>query len=166
MHKILSILIIILTAFPSLGEGIDFRAGAGMRVITPEKLLPISGGVGIPQPATQKMGDLFARVLVLEKNQTRVAIVGLDNLGWPAILGNKIRKLVPQIPAENILIGVTHTHSAPDAYGFTDENGRSGADFDYLNWCVTQTADAINEAVANLEAALKMIARSPVPDKQ
>ena len=87
-----------------------------------------------------------------------MAIVGIDNLGWPSVLANKVRKLVPSIPPENILIGVTHTHSAPDAYGFTDENGNSSADFDYLNWCVAQTAEAINEAVENLEAAELKIA--------
>jgi hypothetical protein len=51
------------------------------------------------------------------------------------------------------MIGVTHTHSAPDAYGFTDEEGNSYADRDYLNWCVEMTAEAINEALDNLSAA-------------
>jgi hypothetical protein len=116
-------------------------------------LLPVSGGIGVPQPTTQKKGELFARVLVLENGDTQVVIVGIDNLGWPSVLANKVRKQVSAIPPENILIGVTHTHSAPDAYGFTDEKGNSSADFDYLNWCVARTAEAINEAVENLEAA-------------
>jgi len=153
MRIVLSVLVIIFTVLPLCGEGNGFKAGAAKRVITPEKLLPISGGVGVPAPATQKKGDLFARAVVLEKGNTRVAIVGIDNLGWPSILGNKVRKLVPQIPPENILIGVTHTHSAPDAYGFTDEQGNSGADFEYLDWCVKQTGEAINEALANLQNA-------------
>jgi hypothetical protein len=61
--------------------------------------------------------------------------------------------LIKGIPSENILIGVTHTHSAPDAYGFPDENGKVGADMDYLEWCVLQIADAVNEALENLEPA-------------
>ncbi len=134
-----------------------FKAGAAYRVITPDPLLPVSGGIGKPRPVTQKKGDLFARAIVFEKGNTRVAIVSIDNLGWPAALGDKSRKLIKGIPPENIIIGVTHTHSAPDAYAFPDESGNIGADLDYLNWCTVQIADAVNEAIKNLEpAALKI----------
>ena len=138
----------------TISYGQVFKAGAAVRVITPDPLLPVSGGVGSPNPVTEKKGDLFVRALVLEKGEERIAIVGIDNLGWPAVLGDKSRALVKNISPENILIGVTHTHSAPDAYGFPDENGNVGADLDYLEWCVQQIADAINEAADNLEPAL------------
>lgn len=130
-----------------------FKAGAALRVITPEKMLPISGGMGTPEIPLAKQGDLFVRVLVLEKEATRVAIVGIDNLGWPAALGDQSRALIKGIPAENILIGATHTHSAPDAYAFPDQNGNTAADLEYLDWCVQQIADAVNEAIAKLEPA-------------
>lgn len=134
----------------------DFKAGAALRKITPEKLIPISGGMGTPVMPTGKQGDLFVRALVLEKGSTRVAIVSIDNLGWPAYLGDRSRKLIKGIPAENILIGATHAHSAPDAYGFPDEKGNTGADLSYLDWCVAEVADAVNEAIEKLEpAALK-----------
>lgn len=131
-----------------------FKAGAAVRVITPDPLLPVSGGVGSPNPVTEKKGDLYVRALVLEKGEERIAIVGIDNLGWPAMLGDRSRELIKNIAPENILIGVTHTHSAPDAYGFPDETGKVGADLEYLEWCVKQIADAVNEAVENLEPAL------------
>ncbi len=135
----------------------EFKAGAAMRVITPDPLLPVSGGVGTPSPSKEKNGDLFVRALVLEKAGHRVAIVGIDNLGWPATLGDKSRGLIDRIAPENILIGATHTHSAPDAYGFPNEKGEVLADFNYLNWCVKQIADAVNEAIDKLEpAALKI----------
>jgi hypothetical protein len=130
-----------------------FKAGAAVRVITPDPLLPVSGGVGSPNAVTEKKGDLYVRALVFEKEELRIAIVSIDNLGWPAALGDKSRELIKGIPSENILIGVTHTHSAPDAYGFPDENGKVGADMDYLEWCVLQIADAVNEALENLEPA-------------
>lgn len=136
----------------------SFKAGAAYRVITPDPLLPVSGGIGKPKPVTQKKGDLFARAIVFEKGDTRVAIVSIDNLGWPAALGDKSRKLIKGIPPENIIIGVTHTHSAPDAYAFPDENGNIGADLDYLNWCTIQIADAVNEAIKNLKPASLKIA--------
>ncbi|HRO45476.1 hypothetical protein [Agriterribacter sp.] len=135
-----------------------FKAGAAVRIITPDPLLPVSGGIGTPKPATIKQGDLYARALVLEKGNTRIAIVNIDNLGWPSVLGNRSRALIKGIAPENILIGVTHTHSAPDAYGFPDEKGQSHADLKYLDWCVQQIADAVNEAVKKLEPASLKIA--------
>ena len=131
-----------------------FRAGAALRKITPGKLIPISGGMGTPELPTGFQGDLFARALVLEKGETRIAIVSIDNLGWPSVLGDRSRALIKEIPAENILIGVTHTHSAPDAYAFPDESGKVSADLEYLDWCVKQIADAVNEAFSNLEPAV------------
>jgi len=145
--------VFILFSFLWSANAQTFKSGAALRVITPKTLIPISGGMGTPVMPTGKQGDLFIRAFVLEKGETRVAIVSVDNLGWPAYLGNRSRKLIKGIPAENILIGATHAHSAPDAYGFPDEKGNTGADLKYLDWCVIQMADAVNEAIANLEPA-------------
>ena len=130
-----------------------FKAGAAMRDITPKYMIPISGGMGTPAIPTDIKGKLSVRAFVLEKGTTRIAIVNIDNLGWPAYLGDRSRKLIKGISPENVLIGSTHTHSAPDAYGFADEKGNTAADLKYLDWCITQIADAVNEAVAKLEPA-------------
>jgi len=154
--NLLMSIVIFLVLHISAGAGV-FKAGAAKIKITPDPLLPVSGGVGVPNAATEKKGDLWIRALVLEKETTRVAIVGIDNLGWPAVLADKTRKLIPGISPENILIGVTHTHSAPDAYGFADAQGNTGADLKYLDWCVRQMAKVVNEAIDNLKpAALKI----------
>jgi len=153
IKKILVAFIIPVFFFAIGAQAQTFKAGVAVRMITPDPLLPVSGGIGIPKPTTIKKGDLYARAIVLEKGTTRIAIVSIDNLGWPAVLGDKSRALIKGIPAENILIGATHTHSAPDAYGFPDENGKSSVDLKYLDWCVHQIADAVNEAIQNLEPA-------------
>ncbi|MEM9675968.1 MAG: hypothetical protein AAF992_25480 [Bacteroidota bacterium] len=154
------IICILLTSLGFVFKGLaqEFKAGAAIRVITPDPLLPVSGGVGTPSPTTVKKGDLYARAVVFEKGDTRVAIVNIDNLGWPAALGDQSRALITGIPAENVLIGVTHTHSAPDAYAFPDERGNTGADLEYLDWCVKQVAEAVNEAAENLKSASLKIA--------
>ncbi|KAA0993960.1 hypothetical protein FXO21_06990 [Dyadobacter sp. UC 10] len=157
MKHLLITICLLLSLVPTV-SGQKFRAGAAVRVITPDPLLPVSGGIGTPKKATQKNGELYARAMVLEKGNTRIAIVSVDNLGWPAALGNKSRKLVKGIPPENILIGATHTHSGPDAYGFPNEKGESFADLAYLDRCVKLIAEAVNEAVENLEDASLKIA--------
>jgi hypothetical protein len=134
------------------------RAGAAKRIITPQPLLPVSGGVGTPKPSTDQKGDLFIRAMVVEKGDVRIAIVSIDNLGWPAVLGDKSRALIKGVKPEHVLIGATHTHSAPDAYGFPNEQGESFADMAYLDRCVKLMADAVNEAVSNLQPANLKIA--------
>jgi hypothetical protein len=134
MKKLFLLALMILCVQPALhAEGL--KAAAAVRIITPDPLLPVSGGVGVPKKTTEKKGDLFAGAFVLEKGNTRIAIVSVDNLGWSSALGDRSRGLIKGIAPQNVLIGATHTHSASDAYGFTDENGKSFADLKYLD-CV------------------------------
>jgi len=134
------------------------RAGIAVRNVTPDPLLPVSGGVGPGHPATRKQGELTVRALVFEQEGTRVAIVSADFLGFPATLGNRVRAVVKGIPPENILIGVTHTHSAPDCYGFPDGKGGTASSPKYLEMVCTRMAEAINEAVTKLQPARLKIA--------
>ena len=138
------------------GAWADFKAGAAVRVITPNPLLPVSGGIGKPNPATILNDDLTVRAAVFERDGERVAFVSVDSLGFTSILGNRARAKITGIPGDHVLIGATHTHSAPDMYAFADEDGKHFADLKYLDWICDQLADAVNEAVANLQpAALK-----------
>ena len=151
LKPFVSVLVLLIVAVNLNAQ--TFKAGAAMRNITPKTLIPISGGMGTPEMPTGIKGELTVRAFVLEKGTTRIAIVSVDNIGWPAYLGDRSRKLIKGIAPENVLIGATHAHSCPDAYGFTDEKGNTGADLKYLDWCVTQIADAVNEAVSTLEPA-------------
>lgn len=158
MKKVLLLSVLLISVCFHEAQTQGLRAGAALRIITPDPLLPVSGGIGTPRKTIEKKGDLFARAIVLEKGETRIAIVSVDNLGWSSALGERSRAMIKGIAPENILIGSTHTHSAPDAYGFPDETGKSHADLKYLDWCVKQIADAVNEATKNLQAASLKIA--------
>ena len=131
----------------------EFEAAAAMRIITPNPLLPVSGGVGEPHATTEKRGELTARVMVFSNGDTTIAVVGIDALGFPAVLGDRVRKLVPRLPGENILIGATHTHSAPDCYAFPLPSGGSTGDLSYMQSVCEKAAEAVNEAIDNLQSA-------------
>jgi hypothetical protein len=143
----------------------EFRSGVAVRVVTPDPLLPVSGGVGPSHPTTRKLGDLTVRAMVLQDGNTKVAIVGADFLGFPAVLGDRVRAKLPSIPAKNILIGVTHTHSAPDCYGFPDGQGGFSADLKYLDYVCEKMAEAINEAAANAKPSRLKIATGEAKGK-
>jgi hypothetical protein len=154
MKQLSLIVLLIVVVYDALA----FRAGVAIRNVTPDPLLPVSGGVGPSHPVTRKQGELTVRALVFEEGTNRVAIVSADFLGFPAALGNKVRSGVKGIPAQNILIGATHTHSAPDCYGFPDGKGGTASDAKYLELVCAKMAEAINEAAAKLQPAQLKIA--------
>src|SRR4051794_28182782 len=131
----------------------EIQAGAAVRVITPDPLLPVSGGMGVPRPAREKKGDLTARAVVFRKGDVSVAVVSLDLLGFPSVLGDRVRAKVTKVAPENVLIGSTHTHSAPDCYAFPDGKGGHPGDLKYMDWVCGRAAEAVNEAVDRLRPA-------------
>ena len=143
----------------------SLRAGVAVRTVNPDPLLPVSGGVGPSHPVTRREGDLTVRALVLEQEGTLVAIVSADFLGFPAVLGDRVRAAVKDIPAQNILIGATHTHSAPDCYGFPDGAGGTARDAKYVEQVCVRMADAIHEALTNLQPVRLKIATGEAKGK-
>lgn len=160
IHPLRSLLVFFLLAGSLVSNACagEFRAGAAMRVITPDPLLPVSGGVGEPQATTTKRGELTARAMVLGDDKTTIAIVGIDALGFPSVLGDRIRKLVPRLPGNNILIGATHTHSAPDCYGFPLPSGKFTGDLNYMQRVCEKAAEAINAALDQMQPATLKVA--------
>ena len=81
---------LLLLAFLILSTQINaqtFKAGVAIRDITPKELIPISGGMGTPVLPSDFEGKLTVRALVLEKADTKVAIVSIDNIGWLCLFG-------------------------------------------------------------------------------
>ena len=151
--------------FVAVAARAEFRAGIAVRVVTPEPLLPVSGGIGPSHPVNRKEGELTVRALVFADEATMVAIVSADFLGFPAALGDKVRAQVKGIPPEHILIGATHTHSAPDCYAFPDGKGGTAADLKYLDTVCARMAEAINEASDKLQPATLKIATGEAKGK-
>jgi len=152
----LAALLVTLPATLALAAGLE--AGAAVRIITPDPLLPVSGGFGAPAPAREKRGELTARALVLRKGDTTVAVVVLDVLGFPSVLGDRVRAKVNRIPAENILVSATHTHSAPDCYAFPDGRGGHTGDLQYMQFACDRAAEAVNAAIDALQPASLRVA--------
>ena len=154
--------LIYLVAFVSLVDsnaaGADFQAGAAFRLITPDPLLPITGGMGPTAPATGKKGDLSVRAIVVADADTKIAMVSVDSLGFPSALGDRARAKIHQIRPDHVLIGATHTHSAPDTYAFPDGKGGHTGNLDYMQTVCDRIAEAVNEAEQNLAPAQLRVA--------
>ena len=103
--------------------------------------------------------------MVLRKGDVTVAVVALDLLGFPSVLGDRVREKVGRIPAENILIGSTHTHSAPDCYAFPDGKGGHTGDLKYMDSVCDKAAEAVNEAIDRLRPARIKVATGEAKGK-
>jgi hypothetical protein len=150
----------VLAFFSVIATANDFKAGAALRIITPNPLLPVSGGVGPGAPTREKQGELTARAAVFQQGETTIAVVGLDLLGFPSVLCDRVRAKVPRIPAKNIMIGSSHTHSAPDCYGFS-----GSSNLPFMDMVCTKAAEAINEALDRLQPAELKIATGEAKGK-
>ncbi|HZT41230.1 MAG TPA: hypothetical protein VFA07_03530 [Chthonomonadaceae bacterium] len=142
-----------------------FLVGAGKRIITPDPLLPVSGGMGPTHPAHEKRGELTARAVYLRRGDIGIAIVSLDLLGFPSVLADRVRARVPRLVAENIIIGSTHTHSAPDCYAFPDGQGGHTGDLAYMDRVCVLAAEAVNEAIDAARPARLRIATGEAQGK-
>lgn len=159
----ISLVVTLLIVNGACGE--PLQVGVGKRVITPNPLLPVSGGMGPTAPVREKRGELEARAIVFRSGDTTVAFVTLDLLGFPSVLCDRVRARVPLIPAENILIGSSHTHSAPDCYAFPDGNGGHTGDLNYLDSVCKLAAEALQDALSGLQPAQLKIATGEAQGK-
>jgi len=107
----------------------------------------------------------MARAMVFRSGDQTLAVVGLDLIGFPAVLGDRARALVPRIPADHILIGSTHTHSAPDCYAYPDGHGGHTGSLDYMDFVVKQVGAAINEALDGLKPAELRVASGAAAER-
>ena len=94
----------------------DLRAGFARRDITQPLGSPSS--LGLHVPVTEIWDPLTATACVLESGEERIAIVGVDLCGLLAASHDAIRLAVASatggaIPADHVIVNVSHSHSAP-----------------------------------------------------
>lgn len=135
------------------------QAGAARVKITPDNL-PYLAGYSANRRAEEVHDDVYASAVVIQSGDTKLAIVSCDLIGLlhPAV--QDIRSRVKSVPAENIIIAATHTHSGPDPIGLwgQPERGISGVDKEWYAQMKQKVADAIEEAAKGLQPAVLRLA--------
>ncbi len=146
-------IVLIVLCWPQMASA-QFQAGAAKRSIQPKLPTGVSGGLGAPKMAKVARGELTARAVVVASGDNRLAICSVDLIGFPAVLIDRVRAKVKGVAPDHILIGSTHTHSAPDPYGFPSFIGGQSSGLEYLDLVVERAAEAIQAAVDSLEPAV------------
>lgn len=113
MRIVVALAVVTLACAPMFGAAL--RAGTAKTDITPSGAELMWGYEDRVKPATGTLDPLYARVLVLEAGNKRLALVTLDlgrSFGPPAL--QKLRESVARTSGIScLLVAASHTHSAP-----------------------------------------------------
>jgi predicted MPP superfamily phosphohydrolase len=105
--------------------------------------------------------DLWARAMVLDDGQTRIAIVAVDLIGFTHKNALNVRKkLSKNWKIDYSVVCSTHNHQGPDMLGmWGDSFLKSGVNADYEQMVEDKIVDAIGQAVQHLKPANLSVAQ-------
>jgi len=154
---------------PAHAQGPTLRAGAGRADITPPTGFPMMGWVRSDARATGQHTRLYARAIVLQQADRKLALVAEDLNGIPGGMLEEAARLVADrgFSEQNVLDSASHTHAGPGGfynfptYNFlaptqgtlTDFNLPSPPDRQLYGFEVRQLAAAIRRADDDLAPA-------------
>ncbi len=139
------------------------RAGAAAVDISPTQYPVIANGFTTQRSCDRSYDRIYARSLVLDDGQVRIALVVVDNLMMPRDLLDRAKQLASDatgIPTERMMISATHAHSTPSAMHCLG----SSADPHYPEFLQRQIIRSI--VLANQQLAPARIGWSVVEDPQ
>jgi hypothetical protein len=112
-------------------------------------------GFGNKRAAAGIHDDLWARTIVLDDGQTRLAVVSVDLIGFmnPEVIA--VRKMLPESAGITYLVvASTHTHEGPDMLGLWGESFlKSGVNRKYVEFVRSRIVESVTKAAGNLEYA-------------
>ncbi len=142
-----------------------FEAGEGIADITPPLGVELAGfhkPKGQERVVTAIRQPSSARALVMKSGHDRVAIIVLDVLGFSQDFAKRVQKRVARetsIPAANVRVCATHTHSAPSLMPLLQWGGVSKG---YNDLVEQRAAEAAVLAEKDLASADMYIGKQPV----
>ena len=148
----------------------ELRAGAAQVVITPVPGIGLAGYY-FERGADGTNDDLFAKALVLNDGNTRVALVTLDLISTTRPMVEAARREIEKatgIPGSNVMISATHAHTAPVLAGrsVVEDPSGSGSPLskNYSAGLPALIAESVQRAAEKLQSARLSAAVTLEPD--
>jgi hypothetical protein len=113
------------------------------------------------RPANGVHDELWARTMVMDDGQTRIALVVLDVIGFFHDDLVDVRTLIPETSGvDYTVVASTHNHEAPDLLGlWGPSHFQSGVNKEYLAFVKEKTVQSVVEAASRLHPARLRITR-------
>ena len=135
--------------------GDELHVGVAVRDITPPDGYPMSGYYH-ERGATGVRDPLHAKAIVFRQGGVVAALVMTDLCGVSADLSGEARRRASErsgIPASNIAVAATHTHTGPEYYRDLREHLASPKPASYAERLVEETAKSVVDALAAAKPA-------------
>ncbi|MCD6505324.1 neutral/alkaline non-lysosomal ceramidase N-terminal domain-containing protein [Candidatus Poribacteria bacterium] len=134
------------------------KAGVCTVNITPPIGFPMAGYSGRDRGCETVDDELFAKALVLDDGETKLAIVTTDLVGIPSDFAGEIKSIVRRktdIPEGNVIICASHTHFGPALrrLNYLPEEAQEEFHESYVQNAVRLIAGAIRVADGSLRDA-------------
>lgn len=100
----------------AVAEPALFQVGRARVCITPPLGVELAGYYHVRE-AKSILNDLYARAIVIENGETRLALVSCDLIGMTGEVSTAAKAFIENetgIPASNVMICATHTHTGPE----------------------------------------------------
>lgn len=154
------------------GHSLPWLVGVGAAEITPplEVGLLMSSGRQLWEPFEGVRLPLYARAVVVQKDDRRIAVVALDLLGLAGDAVGGLRRFKQQVAAEGghtirldeLILASSHTHSSPESAALTDLFETEA----FKSWA-RQLAQGIGAAVRSAAGSMQpcqlMVGSHPAP---
>ncbi len=125
------------------------RVGYAQVIITPPPGISLAGFGARKEGARGVHDDLYARALVLDGDEQRIALVVCDLCAVDAPFVAEVRRRVEAatgIPSERVMVVATHTHAAPATFALFS----TPPDAAWLTALADLVADAVVDAAGHL----------------
>jgi hypothetical protein len=108
------------------------------------------------RPATGVHDDIWARTIIFDDGNLKVAFVVLDAIGFFHDHVIAVRKMVEDenLDIDHVIVSSTHNHEVPDLMGLWGPKFyKSGINDDYLQFVKDQTVQSIKDAIKSSRPA-------------
>jgi len=112
-------------------------------------------GFGNKRAANGVHDDIWARTMIIDNEETRLAIVILDAIGFMRDDVVDVKNMLPEdLGVTYTIIASTHTHEGPDLMGMWGKSYlKSGVDKEYMKYVKDQIVRSVETAVGNIRPA-------------
>lgn len=137
----------------------ETRIGVARVDITPPLGTPMAGYYH-PRGADGVLDPLYSKAMVIQRGETRVALVSLDLISVTREITDAARSIIQQrtgIPGQNVMISATHTHTGPELARrnrrLDGASGKMKLVVNYTDGLAARIADSVRVASESLQPA-------------
>lgn len=126
----------------------------------------MAGNVRLDNRSRGVHDNIYCNILILSDNTTKVCLLGFDLIGLEYKTCIDIKERIEKatnIPAANIVMWATHTHSGPDT-GMRMYQGAEDSINAYIEKMAVAVTDGVTEANKKYEEVILKSGKTKVPD--